>query len=113
MNTKDISKTESRLDISKKAMVQLINSLNGEKLGICVFANEAYVQLPLTRDYHAAKLFIEDIQTSLIQNQGTDISEAFLVSKNMFAKTHTNKGILLVTDGENHEGNLESAPISF
>lgn len=107
MNCRDISKSESRLEISKKALKQLINSMNGEKIGICVFANEAFVQLPLTRDYNAAKMFVDEIQTSLISNQGTDIAEAFEVSKKMFSEDLVHRGILLVTDGENHEGNLD------
>lgn len=105
MNTKDISKEMSRLSISKRALVQLINNLHGEKIGITLFANNAFVQLPLTRDYSAAKLFIQDIETNMISNQGTNVSEALEVSAEMFSKEKTTKGIILVTDGENHEIN--------
>ncbi len=105
MNTKDISKELSRLDISKRALVQLINNLHGEKIGIVLFANSAFVQLPLTRDYSAAKLFIQDIDSRMISSQGTNIAEALLVSKEMFSEEKTTKGIILVTDGENHEEN--------
>ncbi|MBL1278689.1 MAG: VWA domain-containing protein [Fluviicola sp.] len=103
MNTKDISKEASRLDISKRALIQLINNLHGEKIGIALFANNAFVQLPLTRDYAAAKLFIQDIESAMITSQGTNISEALEVSVDMFSKEKTTKGIILVTDGENHE----------
>ncbi len=105
MNTRDISKELSRLDISKRALVQLINNLHGEKIGIVLFANSAFVQLPLTRDYSAAKLFIQDIDSRMITSQGTNIAEALFVSKEMFSKEKTTKGIILVTDGENHEEN--------
>ncbi len=105
MNTKDISKNISRLDISKRALIQLINNLHGEKIGISLFANNAFVQLPLTRDYAAAKLFIQDIETNMISSQGTNITEALEVSVGMFSKEKTTKGIILVTDGENHEDN--------
>ena len=105
MNTKDISKEISRLDISKRALVQLINNLHGEKIGIVLFANSAFVQLPLTRDYSAAKLFIQDIDSRMISSQGTNVAEALMVSKEMFSKEKTTKGIILVTDGENHETN--------
>jgi len=105
MNTKDISKELSRLDISKRALVQLINNLHGEKIGIALFANNAFVQLPLTRDYAAAKLFIQDIESNMISSQGTNIAEALEVSVDMFSKEKTTKGIILVTDGENHEAN--------
>ena len=105
MNTRDISKEKSRLDISKRALIQLINNLHGEKIGISLFANSAFVQLPLTTDYSAAKLFIQDIETSMITSQGTNITEALEVSNGMFSKEKTTKGIILVTDGENHETN--------
>lgn len=105
MNTKDIDKEFSRLDISKRALIQLVNGLHGEKLGICVFAGGAYVQLPLTSDYHAAKMFINEIETEMISNQGTNISQALKTSIKMFSEAKTTKGIILVTDGENHEEN--------
>jgi len=105
MNTRDISKEISRLDISKRALIQLINNLHGEKIGISLFANSAFVQLPLTTDYSAAKLFIQDIETAMITSQGTNITEALEVSNGMFSKEKTTKGIILVTDGENHETN--------
>jgi Ca-activated chloride channel family protein len=105
MNVKDISRELSRLDISKRALVQLINNLHGEKIGICVFAGGAYVQLPLTSDYGAAKMFVNDIQTSMISNQGTNITAALETALDMFTEQKTSKGIILVTDGEHHEEN--------
>ena len=105
MNTHDISNEKSRLDISKRALIQLINNLHGEKIGISLFANSAFVQLPLTRDYSAAKLFIQDIETEMITSQGTNIAEALEVSYGMFSQEKITKGIILVTDGENHETN--------
>ncbi len=107
MNTCDISKKTSRLEISKRALTQLVNSLHGEKIGICIFANSAFVQLPLTRDYSAAKLFIQDIESSMISSQGTNIAAALEVSADMFSDQITSKGIILVTDGENHESDAE------
>jgi Ca-activated chloride channel homolog len=103
MNTCDISANTSRLEISKRALIQLVNNLHGEKIGICLFANNAFVQLPLTRDYSAAKLFIQDIESGMISSQGTNINEALIVSNEMFSKEKTTKGIIMVTDGENHE----------
>lgn len=105
MNCRDISPTISRLDISKRALVQLVNNLHGEKIGITLFANSAFVQLPLTRDYSAAKLFIDEIETGMISSQGTNITDALEVSVDMFSTAPTTKGIILVTDGENHEKN--------
>jgi Ca-activated chloride channel family protein len=103
MNTKDISDEISRLEISKRALVQLLNNLHGERIGICLFANNAFVQLPVTRDYGAAKLFINEIETDMISSQGTNIKAALNTAIKMFSKDHTAKGIILVTDGENHE----------
>lgn len=108
MNAKDISKENSRLDISKRALIQLINNLIGEQIGLVLFANSAFVQLPLTSDYPAGKLFIKDVETSMISDQGTSIGEALNVATNMFSEKKVAKGIILVTDGEDHEAGLEN-----
>lgn len=105
MNARDISDEFSRLDVAKRAITQLINNLHGEKLGLCLFANSAFVQLPVTNDYGAAKLFIDNIESSMISSQGTNIDAALNVSIGMFSKQKTTKGIILITDGENHEAN--------
>lgn len=103
MNTKDISPEISRLEIAKRSMIQLINNLHGEKIGLVLFANHAFVHLPLTRDYSSAKIFINDIETRMISSQGTNIDDALRISMEMFSEEKTGKGILLITDGENHE----------
>lgn len=103
MNSRDINPEISRLEIAKRALTQLVNNLHGEKIGVTLFANSAFVQLPLTRDYSAAKLFIQEIESGMISSQGTNIAEALEVSADMFSKEITTKGIILVTDGENHE----------
>lgn len=107
MNTFDINKTDSRLMIAKRSINQLINQLKGEKIGLCIFAGDAFVQLPLTTDYPTAKSFVDEIESDMISNQGTNISEALRVAMNQFSKAKTGKGIILVTDGENHEENPE------
>ena len=109
MNTRDISPDFSRLDISKRALIQLINNLHGEKIGIALFANNAFVHLPVTSDYGAAKLYIEDIETAMITSQGTNIGMALGISSKMFSKQKTTKGIILITDGEDHEGTLDKS----
>jgi Ca-activated chloride channel family protein len=103
MNAKDIENT-SRLEVAKRGLSQLVNQLKGERIGMCVFAGTAFVQLPLTNDYHAAKLFVQEIETDMISAQGTNISSALTTANKMFTKLKTSKGILLVTDGEDHEG---------
>lgn len=102
MNTRDVSTKVSRLDIAKRSLVQLVNELRGEKIGLVIFAQNAFVQLPITKDYNAAKLFIQDLETKMISNQGTNFEAALQKSKDMFSKGKINKGIILLTDGENH-----------
>lgn len=109
MDVKDISKEASRLDIAKRALVQLINNLHGEKIGICLFAGGAYVQLPLTSDYGAAKMFVSEIQTDILSNQGTNIAAAIETAKDMFSDQKTSKAVIMVTDGENHEEDPSAA----
>lgn len=106
MNTKDVDKSVSRLDISKRAINELINKLGGEKLGISVFAGEAYTQLPLTLDYYAAKMFVSEIETNMISKQGTNIKNALKNAYSMFTEDDKmSKAVILITDGENHEEN--------
>jgi len=109
MNVRDISATESRLSIAKRSLIQLINSLRGEKIGICVFAGNAYVQLPLTGDYDAAKMYVNEIETDMVSEQGTNIGEALLNAARMYSKAKNAKLLLLVTDGENHEGGIDES----
>jgi Ca-activated chloride channel family protein len=110
MNTNDVEGV-SRLEASKRALGQLVNKLTGERIGICVFAGSAFVQLPLTMDYHAAKLFVQEIETDMVSSQGTNINEALKVSNEMFTKLNTSKGIFMLTDGEDHVG-LEDSIIA-
>ncbi len=105
MNTKDISKQITRLEIAKRALNDMINRLHGEKIGVVVFAGSAFVQLPLTTDYHAAKMFISEIETNMLSNQGTNINDALKTASGLFTEEKTGKAIMLVTDGENHEEN--------
>jgi Ca-activated chloride channel family protein len=109
MNVKDISYVDSRLTIAKRSLIQLINSLRGEKIGICVFAGNAYVQLPLTGDYDAAKMYVNEIETDMVSKQGTNIGEALMNSARMYSKAKNSKLLLLVTDGENHEGGIDES----
>ncbi len=102
MNTCDIEST-SRLEVAKRSLNALIGTLAGEKIGLCLFARNSYVQLPLTTDYSAAKLFIEDVNTNAVSRQGTNIPEALSTAMSMFTKEKLTKAILVVTDGENHE----------
>lgn len=104
MNTKDMGGDEvSRLTAAKHAIGELLNQLKGERIAVVIFANDAYTQLPLTMDYGAAKLFVPDIETSMISDQGTNIGRALEVAQQQFKDTESGKAILVITDGEDHE----------
>jgi Ca-activated chloride channel homolog len=94
----------NRLGKAKQALSKLIDKLEGDRIGLIVFGGEAYVQLPITTDYSAAKLFLESISTDMIPTQGTDIRKAIEMAMTSFGKDEgKNKAIVIITDGENHE----------
>ena len=99
----------SRLDKSKMLVENLVDKFNNDKIGLIVFAGEAFVQLPITSDYVSAKMFLNDISPALIETQGTDIGQAIDLSMHSFtADEKTGKAIIVITDGEDHEGNAEA-----
>lgn len=100
----------NRLDRAKRAIYQLIEKLQNDRLGIIVFAGESYVQLPITTDYSSAKLFLETIGTDIVPTQGTAISSAIDLAMESFDfETTTSKAIIVITDGENHEDDAISS----
>lgn len=93
-----------RLTRAKYALEKMIDALEGDRLGLVIFAGEAYVQLPITTDYSAAKLFLESINTGMVPVQGTNLADAIKVASESFSNDLSkNKAIILITDGENHE----------
>ena len=104
----------NRLERSKRAIYQLIEKLHNDRLGIIVFAGDAYVQLPITTDYSSAKLFLETIGTDIVPTQGTSIGSAIDLAMESFDfKNGTSKSIIVITDGENHEEDaVENATIA-
>lgn len=103
MNVKDLDAELSRLEIAKRAINQLVNASRGERIGIAIFAGEAYVQLPITSDYEAVKMFAQEIETDAVTFQGTNLSKALQVSTQMFTNYKGGKTILMLTDGEDHD----------
>ncbi|MDR0872304.1 MAG: VWA domain-containing protein [Prevotellaceae bacterium] len=94
----------SRLEKSKQILSQLIDNLGDNRIGLVVFAGEAYIQLPITSDLASAKMFLASISPSLISQQGTAIGEAIDVSLRSFSsKKGVSRAIIVLTDGENHE----------
>ncbi|MDX1651116.1 MAG: VWA domain-containing protein [Brumimicrobium sp.] len=109
MNAQDMSGDVSRIEAAKRAMVQFVNQASAGKIGILVFAGSVYPQLPLTADKSAAKMYIEDLSTNIMSNQGTDIGAALRESSEFFTEDKVKKVVVLITDGEDHEGGLQSA----
>lgn len=102
--------TPSRLEKSKKLVSRLVETFNNDKVAMIVFAGEAYTQLPITSDYISAKMFLETISPSLITTQGTDIRGAIdLAMKSFTPNEGVGRAIVLITDGENHEGGAVEA----
>ena len=100
----------NRLEKSKKLISRLVETFNNDKVALIVFAGEAFTQLPITSDYVSAKMFLESISPSLIATQGTDIGGAInLAMKSFTAKSDVGRAIVLITDGENHEGGAVEA----
>ncbi|MBL7923008.1 MAG: VWA domain-containing protein [Bacteroidia bacterium] len=100
----------NRLGRAKQALNRLIDRLEGNRIGIVVFAGEAYVQLPITTDYNAAKMFIESINTEMVPTQGTAIGAAIDLARNSFTDTtRKHSAIIVMTDGENHEDDAVEA----
>jgi len=98
-----------RLDKAKQAISQLLDKLGNDRIGIIVFAGKAYIQLPITTDYAAAKLFLSTINTDVVPTQGTAIGDAIELAVNSFDNDKHSKAIIVITDGENHEGNAIDA----
>ncbi len=100
----------NRLERSKRAIYQLIEKLHNDRLGIIVFAGDAYVQLPITTDYSSAKLFLETISTDIVPTQGTSIGSAIDLAMESFDfENGTSKSIIVITDGENHEDDAKGS----
>ena len=101
MNAEDI--VPSRLERSKQAINKLISDMKGDRIGVIVFADKAFVQLPITTDYSAAKMFLSTINTSLVASQGTAIAEAINLALKSFPDEAHSRAIVIISDGEDHE----------
>lgn len=108
MKAEDV--TPSRLDKSKMLVENLVDNFTNDKVGLTVFAGDAFVQLPITSDYVSAKMFLQNIDPSLIAAQGTNLAEAIELSSKSFTKQDkVGRAIIVITDGEDHEGGATEA----
>lgn len=100
----------TRLSKAKMLVSRLVEGFTDDKVGLIVFAGDAFTQLPITSDYISAKMFLESISPSLISSQGTNIGEAIRLAVRSFTpQEKVGRAIIVITDGENHEGGAVEA----
>jgi Ca-activated chloride channel family protein len=104
MLSTDVNPT--RLDKAKQMLSRLVDNLTNDKIGLIVFAGDAYIQLPITSDYISAKMFLSSINPAMVPTQGTAIGSAINLAVRSFSPNEeSDKTIILITDGEDHEDN--------
>jgi len=99
----------NRLEKSKQIVSQIIGTLGADRVGIVAYAASAFPLLPMTTDYGSAKMFLQQINTDMLSSQGTAISEAIFLASSYFDDPQTNKLLVLISDGEDHEQNITQA----
>jgi Ca-activated chloride channel family protein len=97
--------TPNRLDRARLSIMRLIRSLDGDRIGLVAFAGDAFIQSPLTVDYTAAAMFLNAMDPEMMPVQGTDLGEALRMSLDALDQgAREDRIVILVTDGEDHEG---------
>lgn len=100
----------NRLERAKQAISKLIDKLENDRFGLIIFAGDSYIQVPLTTDYAASKMFLSSINTGIVTKQGTAIGSAIDLAMNSFTpETEMDKALIVITDGENHEDDAIAA----
>ena len=101
----------NRLERAKQMLSKLVDQMVDDKLGLVVFAGDAFTQIPITCDYVSAKMYLQSITPELIPAQGTAIGKAITTCVSSFGTEDTEKSraIILITDGENHEDDAQAA----
>jgi len=107
MSAEDIK--PNRLEKAKYQILNLIQKLHGDRIGLIIFAGKAYIQFPLTTDYSAAGLFLSAVDVNSVPQQGTSIGSAINLAVESFDSSSTEKVIITITDGEDHEGDVMDA----
>ena len=96
--------TPDRLSRAKLAISRIVDRLDGDRIGLIIFAGSSFVQLPITTDYVSAKMFLSSIDTESVPVQGTAIGDAILTAAKSFStQSEKSRAIIVITDGENHE----------
>lgn len=100
----------NRLERAKQAISKLIDEMENDRIGLIVFAGDAYIQVPVTSDFSAAKMFLSSINTNIVSKQGTAIGSAIDLAMNSFTpESEMEKALIIITDGENHEDDAVKA----
>jgi len=100
MDAEDIK--PSRLEKAKRLVSKIIDNLVSDRVGIIAYAGKAYPLLPITTDYAASKIFLQNMNTNLVSSQGTAIDDAIDLSTTYFDEDDTNKILIIISDGEDH-----------
>ncbi len=100
----------NRLERAKQELSKLMDKLENDRFGLIIFAGDAYTQIPITNDYLSAKMFLAGINTNMVSRQGTALGSAIeLAVKSFSPQTKASKVIIVISDGENHEGDVQAA----
>ena len=100
----------SRISFAKRAVSKILEGMKNDKVGIVAFAADAYIQLPITNDIRSATEYLQDVSPDMLSAQGTNIAEAIELAQTAFSKRNDiGKSIIIITDGESHEGGAEEA----
>ncbi len=100
MDAEDVA--PSRLEKAKRLVSKIVDNLVSDRVGIIAYAGEAYPLLPITTDYAAAKIFLQNMNTDLVSSQGTAIDDAINLATTYFDDDDTNKILVILSDGEDH-----------
>ncbi|MFZ0473358.1 MAG: VWA domain-containing protein, partial [Bacteroidales bacterium] len=102
--------TPSRLERARQAIAQLVDQLRDDRIGLILFAGDAYTQIPVTNDYLSAKMFLESAGPDAVSKQGTAIGAAIDLGMRSFSQeSERSKALIIITDGENHEDDAITA----
>ena len=107
MLAEDVS--PNRLEKAKMLISRMADKMSNDKIGLIVFAGDAFIQLPITSDFVSAKMFLDAISPEMVGTQGTNIGEAIRLAMNSFTTQEgVARAVMVLTDGEDHEGEAES-----
>ncbi len=100
----------NRLDKSKRLVSEIINQLASDRIGIVAYAGQAFPLLPITTDYSAGKMFLNNMNTNIISSQGTAIAQAINLAATYYNDDdQTNRVLFIISDGEDHDSNAAAA----